>query len=269
MSTDLEIRKDTVVQAASLVGEWLMSVRRQGFSSREAAHGQLKTDVDKRAEDMFLEVLVSAFPGEPVLSEEMFEEKNAAWSPPGAFWTVDALDGTRSYVEGYDGFCVQAAFIEGGEVRLGVIHEPVARTTYWALAGGNAYADGPKGRTLLTAREPAPGWPARPVFVDSTVPAGAVGKMVARHNMIMLEIGSIGLKMCRVAQGMADVYAKRLTFKLWDSAPGEPILRAAGAKLGLWSGTPVRYDTSQVYWDNILAASDSLFTLAAEELRGE
>jgi 3'-phosphoadenosine 5'-phosphosulfate (PAPS) 3'-phosphatase len=85
-----------------------------------------------------------------------------------------------------------------------------------------------------------------------------------------IECGSIGLKICRVADGSADVFAKELTFKLWDVAPGDLILREAGGRLGLWTGEAIPFNTKQVYFENLLAAPSGLFELVMEELvRGD
>ena len=79
------------------------------------------------------------YPADAILAEEAFEQKKAAWTAPASFWTVDALDGTASFVDGFEGFCIQAAYIVDGAPVLGVIHEPVRQMTYWAIRGAGAY----------------------------------------------------------------------------------------------------------------------------------
>ncbi len=254
--------------AAESVGAALMSIRGKDTSGRESAGGQLKTAVCKAAEAWVLAYLLSFYPTDHILAEESFEEKDSAWQAPKAFWTVDALDGTRSFVEGFDGFCVQVAYVENGQVKLGVVYEPVRRITYWALKGQGAFRQTAAGESQRLQVQSLAGWPTKPVFVDSTRPGGPVGQLMARRNGQLLECGSIGLKICRVADSTAEVFAKALAFKLWDTAPGDLILQEAGGRLGLWSGKSVPYGGEQVYFENLLAAPRTLFELAVPELHG-
>lgn len=245
-----------------------MSVRGKDASGWESSGGQLKTAVCKAAEAWIVAYILSFHPTDHILAEESFEEKGDAWHAPEAFWTVDALDGTRSFVEGFDGFCVQVAYVEDGQVKLGVVHEPVRRVTYWALKGQGAFRQTADGECQRLQVQLLTGWSPKPVFVDSTQPGGPVGQLMARWDGQFLECGSIGLKICRVADSTAEVFVKALSFKLWDTAPGDLILQEAGGRLGLWSGESVPYGGEQVYFENLLAASRTLFELAVPELHG-
>lgn len=258
-------RLRVAVEAAEGAGAALRRIRAATHAATEVGD-QLKTGVDRAAEGWVLGYLQGSFAHDAILSEEAFESAGAAWSAPDAYWTVDALDGTRSFVDGFDGFCVQLAWVERGVVRLGVVHEPVHDRTYVAVAGAGAYRIDPgvAPRRLLIAA--SPDWPESPVFVDSTRPADPVGELFRRHDGAFLELGSIGLKLCRVTEGSAHVFAKRLRFKLWDVAPAQAILTEAGGTVGLWDGTMIPYDTARVHFQDILAAPRGLFELVAREL---
>jgi 3'(2'), 5'-bisphosphate nucleotidase len=97
------------------------------------------------------------------------------------------------------------------------------------------------------------------VFVDSTRPGGVVGEMMAEMSGAFLECGSIGLKLCRVADGSADVFVKELVFKVWDVAPAALILEESGARVGLWSGAAIPVAGAQVSFRNLLAAPNDTF----------
>ena len=110
-------------------------------------------------------------------------------------------------------------------------------------------------------------WPNNPVFTDSTPPQGVIGKILQHHDGEFLECGSIGTKICRVAEGRAHIYAKPIIFKLWDSAPGDLIVHEAGGRIGLWDGRPITYDSTQVYFKNIAASSAGLFEMLIKEIK--
>ncbi|HEX8360766.1 MAG TPA: inositol monophosphatase family protein [Longimicrobium sp.] len=251
-------RTEAAVLAVATAGVALMALRGSALMARDAEGGQLKTVADEAAEGWVLGYLGAAFPGDVFLSEEAFEREGKAWVPPAAYWTVDALDGTRSYADGYDGFCVQVAYVRDGEVCVGAIAEPAAGRCYLAArgAGGWVREAGGEFRRLEIAHDPE--WPASPVFVDSTRPAGVPGEWFRAHDARFLELGSIGLKICRVADGSAHVFLKALRFKLWDVAPGDLLLREAGGALTLWNGERVPYGTEQVVFEDVLAAPAAL-----------
>jgi len=245
----------------------LLALRGQGITGTEADRQQLKTPVDLAAEGWIAGYISGLFPDDAILAEEAFERGDAKWNPPESFWTIDALDGSRSFVEGFPGFCAQVAYVERGRVTVAAIHEPVAQMTYWASAAEGAFARNSTGQVKKLVLEHRDTWPGEPAFVDSTPPKGKVGRLFEMHNGQLKICGSIGVKICRVAHSDAHVFAKELRFALWDAAPGSLILEEAGGRLGLWTGESVAFDSPQVFYDNILAAPAGLFELAARELQ--
>ncbi len=223
----------------------------------EEAGGQLKTAIDRAAEGWVAGYLRGNFEDAELLCEEEFDRAGqTTWTPSGrSFWTVDALDGTRSFVEGFDGFCVQVALVEDGAPVLGVIAEPATGRVYFALAGAGAYRMERGGATTrLQIGEPAV--PLR--FVDSIPAGGPVGALMREEGAAFVECGSIGLKICRVAEGAADVYAKAFRYKLWDVAPGEVLINEAGGTLTTWAGVGVEYRGPAVHYRTVLGAPSSL-----------
>jgi len=123
-------RLDAAFMVTQSVGEAILALR--GRANSGVSKGdQFKSPVDPAAEGWVLGFLRNYFPNDRFLCEEGFETENKPWDAPEAFWTVDALDGTRSFAGGFDGFCVQVAYVEKGAVQLGVIFEPVRQMTYW------------------------------------------------------------------------------------------------------------------------------------------
>jgi 3'(2'), 5'-bisphosphate nucleotidase len=251
-------RTRAALQACVAAGDALLAMRGTAGHAVEVGT-QLKTPLDRAAEGWVLGYLEPLFPADAMLAEERHAASECEWRSPGRYWTIDALDGTRSFVDGYPGFCVQAAYVDESGPELGVICEPVAAAVYVGVRGGGAWhrtGTGPWQRMRIALQA---GWPARPRFVDSTRPRGAVGVLLGEHDGRFVECGSIGLKICRVGAGQADIFAKELTFRLWDVAPGEILLREAGGEIGCWSGQRLDYHAGSVEWRNLLAAPAGLF----------
>jgi len=264
-TADLEGRLAAAICAVRGAGSALMAVRGRTGKGTEVGD-QLKTAVDRAAEGWVLGYLEGALPHDAFLAEERHDAAGATWSPRDAYWTVDALDGTRSFIDGFDGFCVQVAFIQNGAPVVAAIDEPAEGLTWAALAGKGAYLRSATGWARVAPRQLAD-WPEGPRFIDSTPPRGPVGHVLAQRHGHFVECGSIGVKAVRVAQGVADVFAKDLRFKLWDVAPGDLVLRECGARLGTWDGAPIPYAGAQVALRGLLAAPDGLFERVVFDLR--
>jgi 3'(2'), 5'-bisphosphate nucleotidase len=265
---ELQSRLAAARDAVEALGPALLRLRQGRTYARYLSGDPYKTSADRAAEAWMVEYLTSIFPETAVLAEEAFEQKQAPWTAPPAYWTIDALDGTASFVDGYDGFCVQVAYIVDGAPVLGIVHEPVRRMTYWATRGGGAYRQGPRRQPQQLRLEPVVRWPRRPVFIDSTRPKGAAGRLFAARGGRFLECGSTGVKICRVAEGKAHVLAKSNRYKLWDIAPGHVILAEAGGQLALWDGSEIPYHTTAVHIPNMLAAPAGLLPSLVDELAG-
>ncbi|MEY4547275.1 MAG: 3(2),5-bisphosphate nucleotidase CysQ [Pseudomonadota bacterium] len=258
-------RLQAAVEAVASAGAALLSLRGAQVRALEVG-SQLKTSVDQAAEGWVLGLLRGTFPDDRFLAEESFAE-TGSWIPGAEpFWTVDALDGTRSYVEGFPGFCVQVAFVQGGQPLFGAIAEPVAGRFYVAGAGLGAYELDTQGGARRLAPRRGTTWPAAPRFVDSTRPGGRVGQLFAERGGRFVECGSIGLKACRVVTDEADVYAKAFRFRLWDVAPAEVLLRETACGLRLWSGQAIDYSGRSIEFENLVAAPEPLLQPLLERL---
>jgi 3'(2'), 5'-bisphosphate nucleotidase len=261
-------RLRAAVEAVTSAGAALVSLRGAPVKGQELG-SQLKTAVDLAAEGWVLGLLEGSFTGDRFLAEERHAAGRGLTPGDEPFWTVDALDGTRSYVEGYPGFCVQVAYVDRGRPVFGAVAEPVAGKCYVALEGAGAHViDVASGQCTRLPRRSLATWPAGPRFVDSTPPGGAVGALATRLGAVHVECGSVGLKACRVAASQADVYAKAFAFRLWDVAPIEMLLRETGAALRLWSGQPIDYSGDTVEFRNLCAAPEGLMSGLIEHLKG-
>jgi 3'(2'), 5'-bisphosphate nucleotidase len=253
------------VDAVMSAGAALNAARSSKIAAREV-DSQLKTAIDLAAEGWVLGWIAGSFPQDRILAEEQYAQ-SGSWTPSEApFWTIDALDGTRSFVEGFAGFGVQVAFVDAGRPVLGVVMEPAAGRCYAAVEGLGAYQFDAGGRARRIELRQCPVWPQRPRFVDSLPPAGVVGRIFDERRGRFVECGSIGLKACRVATDEADVYAKAFRFRIWDVAPVEPILTEAGCSLRLWSGGRVDYSGRTIEFSDLVAAPEPLLESLLERL---
>jgi 3'(2'), 5'-bisphosphate nucleotidase len=173
---------------------------------------------------VILEGLARVLPGVPVVSEEAGATAELAGD---AYFLVDPLDGTRELVAGRDEFCVNIALVLAGRARLGLIGSP-ALGLIWRTArrapSGDARARGSK-RHRAQHDPDAPG-PDSAIAAISRSHSTGHRRFSSGCTDRRVASGS-ALKLCRVAEGTADVYPGSRVCQ-WDLAAGDAIVTAAG-----------------------------------------
>src|SRR5690349_6431756 len=104
------------------------------------------SEADEASERFITAALCDAFPGALVVGEEATAADPSLLARVGdapLVFVVDPIDGTRNFVAGLPLFGVMAAAIVRGEIRLGVIHDPVCGDAAWAVKGQGAWLSRP------------------------------------------------------------------------------------------------------------------------------
>ena len=68
-------------------------------------------------------------------------------------WLLDPVDGTTNYASGKACFAVIVAYCAGGETLAGWIHDPIADTVVWAVAGEGAWLEQRRQRARARRRQ--------------------------------------------------------------------------------------------------------------------
>ncbi|MDP6391303.1 MAG: inositol monophosphatase [Alphaproteobacteria bacterium] len=103
--------------------------------------GDIVTIADLDAEHRMTRRLGELAPGSHIVGEEAVGkdpdvlDRLSAGEP---LWLIDPVDGTRNFSNGNEPFAMVVAYIEGGETRIGWIHDPVAGETAVAVKGEGA-----------------------------------------------------------------------------------------------------------------------------------
>jgi 3'(2'), 5'-bisphosphate nucleotidase len=172
----------------------------------------------------------------PVLSEEDIGLESRMNSD--AYWIVDPIDGTLSYINGFPTYVTQIGLVIGTMPVLGFVFAPELGELYKACRGMGATRNG---KTIQVTRN------SRPMTIVDNYPKpdNYVADLMSRLQIpTYLECGSIGLKICRVAEGRADIFVKHTRVFDWDVAPGSLILNEAGGSYGLISGEAYLFEAS-------------------------
>jgi fructose-1,6-bisphosphatase/inositol monophosphatase family enzyme len=130
----------TAVEAALAAGQIQRSFFRQHLTIDKKGPIDLVTAADVAVEQDFRERIALRFPTHTVLGEEGVA---TADPPVSAFrWIVDPIDGTTNFAHGIALFCVSIALEIDGEIRLGVVYDPIGDELFTAERGGGARLNG-------------------------------------------------------------------------------------------------------------------------------
>ena len=215
------------------------------------------TEADRRAHIRIMEHLEGT--GIPILSEEgkhLSYQERKGWT---RFWLVDPLDGTKEFVKRNGEFTVNIALVEDGVPVSGVIYVPVKDEMYIGIKGmGSVKINNYRSihstqidlESLFSQGEKLPVESERKTYMmvgsrshmsDETM--DYMERMKAEHGEV--EIVSMGssLKLCLVAEGVADVYPRFAPTMEWDTGAGQAIAINAGCMVTQKDEkTPLRYN---------------------------
>jgi 3'(2'), 5'-bisphosphate nucleotidase len=260
------------IEAALKAGQVILEVYHSEFAVEHKPDNSPLTRADRKSHELLMAALKRFHI--PILSEEGREipyNDRKTWE---RLWIIDPLDGTKEFIKRNDEFTVNIALVEYGLPKIGVVYAPVKDRLYFAAEDLGAYKiDGPLGadgsngiggkdhdpdktlRKLLNAatRLPAGDRPKTPfIIVGSRSHANPdLKKLVEEkrqeHGEVELISAGSSLKICMVAEGLADMYPRLGPTCEWDTAAGQAVAEMAGAKLlDYKTGEPLKYNRADL-----------------------
>lgn len=197
--------------------------------------------------------------GFPILSEESsiasFNERSS-WD---FFWVVDPLDGTKEFIKKNGEFTVNIALVRGDTPILGVVYLPVKQTLYFSSESLGAYklsditnlSTSDSIEILIDKSLKLPLMnQSRDCFIViasrshlSAETQEYINQLRTEHDKVdFVSVGS-SIKICWVAEGVADVYPRFAPTMEWDTAAGHAIALAAGREvIQVENGLPLIYN---------------------------
>ncbi len=222
------------IKAAISAGERIMEIYNDPNADFEVERKADNSPLTKADRAAHLQIVSELEPLQiPILSEEgraiPFEQRRE-WD---RLWIVDPLDGTKEFIKRNGDFTVNIALVQYGVPVLGVIYIPVTGDLYYGdIEEGAFKVSGGVTTKLPIERESREEYivvASRSHLSDETV--AFIDSLRESHPTIDMVSRGSSLKICLVAEGLADVYPRFAPTMEWDTAAGDAILRAAGGVL--------------------------------------
>ena len=208
------------------------------------------TKADKESDKLINKELLKAFPNIPILSEERKPQNNAFGN--NLHWIIDPLDGTKSFIEGDQDFCVCIALALNTKPILGCIAHPPSETIW---AGGSeigTYKKNSKDDFVeINCRDVPEEGPTIAISKHHIGPK--LEKWLSSINFInKLKVGS-AIKFTLIAEGKADLFPRTTPTYEWDSAAGEAIIQGSRGYVTQMNGANMVYGREDKKNPNFIA----------------
>ncbi len=221
-----------ITEITDNLGEYLISNRIELTENSFWQKNNLKTKADEYSHNFLYSSLKKVI-DIPILSEEggIFNENKR----PDNYWIIDPIDGTRSYFDGFAGWVIQLCLIHNGSKYFSLVHAPMLNETYVAIKDAGAFLNNKRLKKLSNNK-------LKCSLIDNYPEPRGISKYIFEsfrcNNYI--EMGSLGLKICKVSAGIANIFVKDVVIRDWDIAPAHLILNEVGGVLTEISGNDYR-----------------------------
>jgi 3'(2'), 5'-bisphosphate nucleotidase len=255
--------KKKVGAALKKVGKWLASHKKNPEFTEIISLEGLKTKADIEANKLLFRYLSLATPSIPIFSEEL---AHSISDRPKKYWLIDPIDGTASWLSGFEGYVSQLALINDNQPELGMIYWPERDRLYSSSADGVF---------LNNKRLSQPSLNVPPIVIDNyPYPQGIAAVLLSRmstHRYI--ECGSLGLKTIRTLAGEADIFVKSTLVRDWDMAPAMAFQRFGWGAISNLRGQQLRLGQSIEFEQGLVVSHDCDATkdtvkLLADQVKG-
>jgi 3'(2'), 5'-bisphosphate nucleotidase len=220
-------------------GRLILPIWRGEFVVETKVDSSPVTIADRRAETLILARLAERFPGIPVVSEEDASEFGTPETIAERFFLVDPLDGTKAFVRGDPNFTVNIGLIERGAPVAGAVVAPPSGEVWRTSAEGALKCEPGREPRRIGVRP----WPSEDsiALISHTMKPDTLAELRGRYGFSRTEAMDSSIKLCRIAEGAADVYPRHGPTMEWDIAAAHAVLLAAGGRLTGVDGEPFLY----------------------------
>jgi myo-inositol-1(or 4)-monophosphatase len=241
IASDAALLERTVREAGALALKMFRTDIRQWTKGASSPVSEADIAVD----ELIRRRLQSATPDYGWLSEESADDRTRLTKQ--RIWIIDPIDGTRAYLAGREDWSISAALVEEGTPRLAAVFAPASDEFFFAGEGGGATRNG--------------------AAIKASTGSGIdIDRMAGPHVLLNrargttspelknFKIGSLALRISRVAQGALDAAFVGGNSRDWDLAAADLLLREAGGRLTTLRGDALVYNRVEVTHEVLLAA---------------
>ena len=224
-----EIELEDIVAIAQEAGNAIMEIYKRDFTISYKDDESPLTEADLKANEIICTELKKLYPKIPIMSEENKQtayEVRKMWE---YYWCIDPIDGTKEFIKKNGEFTVNIALIYKRIPVLGVVYAPAIDEMYKAKKGEGSFKNEKKlpltinkntKEKLFVVASKSHLSEQTQEFIDA----------LESKNVEQVSKGS-SLKLCMVAEGIADIYPRLAPTMEWDTAAAHAIVLESGKRV--------------------------------------
>lgn len=212
------------------------------------------TEADREAELALRARIKEHFPAHGILGEEFGNENIDAEY----VWTLDPIDGTKSFITGNPLFGTLISLLKGGRPVIGVIDMPALDERWVGCDGIPTTFNGEAARVRsCQGLDEAWLYATSPHMFAADFPAFETVRTQCRHALYGIDCYSYGL----LARGGCDLVIEA-TMGVYDYCALVPVVTGAGGYMTDWGGNPLGLHSD----GRVIAAGDADLAEAARKI---
>ena len=254
LARDVALLTDTVREAGALA----LSLFRTELKNWTKGASSPVSEADIAVNDLIETRLRRATPDYGWLSEESVDDEQRLDKQ--LVWIVDPIDGTRGYLAGREDWCVSVALVENTSPVLAAVFAPASDEFFFATSGRGAARNGAAVHATAGTEMD---------FSRVAGPKPLVERLNRSSDEISLHprIGSLALRLCRVAEGRLDAAFAGGQSRDWDLAAANLIVQEANGNMTALSGDRILYNRREVTHGVLVAAGRDRHASIIEHFR--
>ena len=231
---------DQIAELIRECGQLVKNADRSDLSiDSKSGHANFVTKYDKKVQEILRSGLHRLAPDVLFIGEEGSARK---FSPSGAFFIVDPIDGTTNFIKDCHASSISVGLIVDGVAEFGAVYNPYLDEMFTAQRGCGSFCNG---KRIHVSTEPLE----NALVIFGTSPyREELGeksfKLAYEYFKRVVDVrrsGSAALDLCAIAAGRAELFFE-LSLSPWDYAAGALIVEEAGGITSDAEGGRLGYD---------------------------
>jgi len=254
---------DLLIQSAIQAGEEVLRISKHGYTAKQKEDNSPVTDADLAANQIITTLLSERYPSIPILSEESKKSDYTIRKSWKELFIIDPIDGTKEFIKGNGEYTINIAYVSNNAPLIGVAYLPAFNKLYYGSQGNGAYLVENGVKTKLPFLKSLPKESPTRVIVSRSHRQENYEQILTEFNIDhehieIIRCGS-SYKLCKLAEGSADIYPRLAPTQEWDIAAVQIILEEAGGfVLKCEEKTPLTYNKENLSNPFFIAGNSSI-----------
>jgi len=243
-----------IISIAKEAGNAIMKIYNKDFTVAYKDDHSPLTIADTTSNEIICTALSKLYPEIPIMSEENQQidyETRKKWE---YYWCIDPIDGTKEFIRKNGEFTVNIALIHRNKPVLGVVYAPAINEMYAAKQGEGAFKLVFNEQSFVVSEERLPISHKRDELVVvaskshlTSETQDFIDKLTTNNQRLTTISKGSSLKLCMVAEGLADIYPRLAPTMEWDTAAADAIVRESGKLVYNYdSNQPLAYNKKEL-----------------------